>query len=399
MATLESSTDSHAPAGVDARRLAVTRLTLTDFRCYRQQRLETDGRPVVLAGVNGAGKTNVLEALSFLVPGRGLRRARLGEVRRHDSLPRPWGVAARVSTPRGAVEIGTGYEAAPPAGGRERRVVRIDGQPAKNQAELAEHVNAQWLTPQMDRLFVEGVSGRRRFLDRLVYGFDPAHAARVAAYEHAMRERARLLRQGPADAAWLAALEVAMAAKGVAVAAARRELVARLDAVCAAPVGPFPGAALAVAGTLEGSLGEAPALAVEDRFREGLAESRRSDAVTGSTASGPHRSDLVVRHLESGMPAAQCSTGEQKALLIAIVLANARLQGEERATVPLLLLDEVTAHLDGRRRLALFEEVAALGAQAWFTGTDITLFAPLAEAAQFFHVENAQVQPMKKTDE
>ena len=140
-------------------------------------------------------------------------------------------------------------------------------------------------------------------------------------------------------------------------------------------------------------------LAVEDRFREGLAESRRSDAVTGSTASGPHRSDLVVRHLESGMPAAQCSTGEQKALLIAIVLANARLQAEERATVPLLLLDEVTAHLDGRRRLALFEEVAALGAQAWFTGTDITLFAPLAEAAQFFHVENAQVQPMKKTDE
>jgi DNA replication and repair protein RecF len=381
-------------------RLSVARLTLTDFRCYRAQRLETDGRSVVLTGANGAGKTNVLEALSFLVPGRGLRGARLAEVaRRQDgSEARAWGVAARLRTPGGLVEVGTGRVPDPAGDGRDKRVVHIDGQPEKSQAALTRHVSAHWLTPQMDRLFMEGAAARRRFLDRLVFGFDPAHAGRVAAYEHAMRERARLLRHGPGragdgDPRWLAALEDTLATTGVAVAAARLETAARLHQVCARPVGPFPGAALRVDGVVEGWLEDGPALDAEDRLRRDLAAARRADAVAGGASLGPHKSDLVVEHLSSGQPAAQCSTGEQKALLIAIVLANARLQGDERGGVPLLLLDEVVAHLDQARREALFAEIASLGAQAWLTGTDRSFFEPLGGAAQFFTVADAVVAP------
>ena len=357
--------------------------------------MDTDPRPVVLTGANGAGKTNLLEAVSFLVPGRGLRRARLGEVARRDGEaeddPRPWAVAATVTTPTATVDIGTGHEPGAATGGRDRRVVRIDGQPAKSQAALADHVTAVWLTPQMDRLFAEGASARRRFLDRLVFGFDPAHAGRVSAYEHAMRERARLLRDGGADGAWLAALEDTMATKGVAVAAARRELAVRLNGICADPPGPFPGARVEAAGAVEEWLAEVPALAAEDRLRDGLAAARVRDGEFGGAVLGPHRSDMHVNHLAKGVAAARCSTGEQKALLVAMVLANARLQAAERGSVPLLLLDEVAAHLDGHRREALFEEVSALGAQAWLTGTDSALFASLGKRAQFFHVEDATV--------
>ncbi len=379
-------------------RLSVARLTLTDFRCYRAQRLETDDRSVVLTGANGAGKTNVLEALSFLVPGRGLRGARLADAARRQagSEAPPWGVAARLRTPGGVVEVGTGRVTDPGGDGRDKRVVHIDGQPAKSQAALAAHVSAQWLTPQMDRLFMEGASARRRFLDRLVFGFDPAHAGRASAYEHALRERARLLRHGrdgSGDPRWLTALEDTMATTGVAVAAARLETAARLHQACSRPVGPFPGATLRVDGIVEGWLEDGPALDAEDRLRQGLAEARRADAVAGGASLGPHRSDLVVEHLSSGEPAAQCSTGEQKALLIAIVLANARLQGDERGSVPLLLLDEVAAHLDQVRREALFAEITSLGAQAWLTGTDRSYFAPLAGAAQYFTVADAAVTP------
>ena len=376
----------------------VARLTLTDFRCYRRMRIETDGRPVVLTGPNGAGKTNLLEALSFLVPGRGLRRARLGEVARSPTgVPdpaerRPWAVAGRVTTARGVVEIGTGREAPAAAEGRERRMVRIGGRPAASQAALADVLNAVWLTPRMDRLFTEGTTERRRFLDRLVFGFDPAHARRVGAFDHALRERARLLRQsGRTDAGWLAALEDTMATTGVAVAAARREVAARLNKVCSRPLGPFPGATVAVRGTVEQWLQEGPALAAEDRLRECLAASRQADADAGGATVGPHRCDLRVRHLAKGLDPEQCSTGEQKALLIAIVLANARLQADERGSLPLLLLDEVAAHLDERWRRALFEEICTLGAQAWLTGTDAGIFAPLGRRVQLFRVDNATV--------
>ena len=381
------------------------RLAVSEFRCYRSAVVELDPegpRPVVLTGPNGAGKTNLLEAVSFLAPGRGLRGARLGAVDRR--LPGgdgegeggghaggSWAVAARLLRGAEIVEVGTGRDpAVDPDTPRARRIVKIDGTQC-SQAGLAEVAAICWLTPQMDRLFLEGAGERRRFLDRLVFCFDPAHAARVSAYEQAIRERMRLLSDGVGDAAWLAALEEQAAAHGVAVAAARRDLAARLDRVAAEAEGPFPQAAIALAGAVEAWLDEMPALAAEETLRDRLAESRAQDAEAGSTRWGPHRSDLVVAHRARGMPAAECSTGEQKALLIAILLAHARLQAAAHGASPILLLDEVAAHLDASRRRALFETLVDLGAQAWLTGTDEALFADLRGAAQFFRVRDATI--------
>jgi DNA replication and repair protein RecF len=371
-------------------------LALTDFRCYGRLRLDCDPRPVVLAGPNGAGKTNLLEAISFLAPGRGLRRARLSEVDRRQAGEaagrRPWAVAATVQTAAGPVRLGTGRDSAAGASA-ERRLVRVDGRPLRSHSALARHAVVVWLTPQMDRLFTEGATARRRFLDRLVYGFDTDHAGRVSAYEHAMRERARLLREGRADRAWLAALEETMAARGVAIAAARRSLTAGLDAAASEAIGAFPRAGIAVEGTVEGWLAEAPALAVDERLRAAPEGGRGRDAETGGAAVGPHRSDLAVRDLATGRPAAECSTGEQKALLLSLVLAHARLVTAERGQPPILLLDEVAAHLDGRRRAALFEEICGPGAQAWLTGTDAALFVPLGRRAQYCRVADATLTP------
>ena len=346
----------------------------------------------MLTGSNGAGKTNVLEALSFLAPGRGLRRAKAEDLLRAGSGQAPWGVAASVRTPEGDVEIGTGRDPDAALAGREKRLVRIDGQTARGQVELAEHMSAVWLTPQMDRLFLEGASARRRFLDRLIYGFDPAHAGRVSAWEKAARERNKLLGDGNRDASWLKALEGTMAEKGVAVAAARLDMAVRLDAACQRAEGPFPRAKVAVSGTVEGWLADGrPALEAEDRLGDILARSRDDDARSGSASDGPNRSDMAVTHIAKDMPAGLCSTGEQKALLIAIVLADARLRAAERGAPPVLLLDEVAAHLDEERREALFHEIEALGGQAWLTGTDETAFAPLKGRAKFLRVEDAVV--------
>lgn len=378
-------------------RIGVTRLTLTDFRNYRSARLDLTPGPVVLTGPNGAGKTNLLEAVSVLSPGRGLRRARLGELdRRRDreletgpqNEAGGWAVAATLETARGAVGIGTGRD---PAGG-ERRAVRIDGETVRSQAALGEIVGMTWLTPQMDRLFTEGPAGRRRFLDRLVLGLDPAHAARAASYEHAMRERSRLLRPAtagePADPGWLGALEETMAAQGIAVAAARRDTVERLDAACAEAEGLFPRARLSLVGTVETWLDEWPALAAEERLKAALQQSRGADALAGGATVGPHRSDLVVTHAETNTLADGMSTGEQKALLISIILAHARLQRETRGEPPLLLLDEVAAHLDAPRREALFETLMGFESQFWLTGTDAVLFAPLRAVARFLAVRD-----------
>ncbi len=382
--------------GADA--LSIQRLTLTDFRCYDFARIETGSESVVLTGPNGAGKTNILEALSMLVPGRGLRGVKFSEIGRKDrgvaenQVGRPWAVAAHVQTPEGPHDLGTGLE--PNAGGsngRDKRVVRIDGETVKAQAALSEYLSAQWLTPQMDRLFIEGTTTRRRFLDRLVFGFDPAHAGRVNAYNQAMRERMKLLSDGPADQAWLTALEETMAERGIAVAAARKDMAERLNRMMADNAGAFPSADIAITGTIEGWMDEGPALEAEERFRGVLAENRHEDGRSGTTGCGPHRSDLVVHHREKGQVAALCSTGEQKALLIAIVFANARLQTEERGWPPILLLDEVAAHLDEKRRLALFEEILNLGAQAWLTGTDKVPFEPLTGKAHFLTVHDGQV--------
>ncbi|HYM74143.1 MAG TPA: DNA replication/repair protein RecF [Stellaceae bacterium] len=369
-------------------RVGVTRLALTDFRNYRTARLDLDAGPVVLTGPNGAGKTNLLEAVSFLSPGRGLRNARLGDIDRrpvgNDAPATCWAVAATITTGRGPIRIGTGRDPA----GSERRAVRIDGETARGQAALGELVGLAWLTPQMDRLFIEGPSARRRLLDRLVLGLDPAHATRVAAYEHAMRERSRLLRDGPADPAWLDALDEVMAAQGVAVAAARRDAVERLDHACAAAAGPFPQARLSLVGTVEAWLDEIPALAAEDRLNAALKQNRAADAQSGGAAVGPHRSDLAVTHAQKGIAAEGVSTGEQKALLISIVLAHAQLQRRSRGEPPILLLDEVAAHLDAARREALFAELLGLESQVWLTGTDAALFAPLRAAARFVSVSD-----------
>jgi DNA replication and repair protein RecF len=367
--------------------LSVARLALTQFRCHEQVRLELPAAPVVLTGANGAGKTSILEALSLLAPGRGLRRARLGELARHDGhghTAAAWTVTTRLQTSAGLTDVAMSWTGDDGSG--ERRLLRLDGQPARSQAALAGIVSVMWLTPDMDRLFTEGASARRRFLDRLVYGLDPGHAARAAAYDRALQQRSALLRQGRADRAWLAALEDSLATTGVAIVAARRDAAARLSAACRNQRGPFPAAVLQTAGIVEDWLDAAPALAVEERLRAALAASRASDAETGGAAVGAHRGDLVVRHAASGRAAASCSTGEQKTLLIAIVLAAAALHAADGGRVPLLLLDEVAAHLDAGHRHALFDAVADLGAQAWYAGTDRLIFAPLRGRAHFVPV-------------
>jgi len=411
---VEGAVAAFPAEGPGPRRLWLSRLSVTDFRCYAHAEIEPDGRPVVLAGPNGAGKTNLLEAISYLAPGRGLRRARLSDVERRvtlvDGPAGPWAVAATAVTPEGPRELGTGRDpalgmqtggpAGGPAGGngeagrpRERRVVRIDGAPARSQQELGEILAIVWLSPRMDGLFRDGASARRRFLDRLVYGFDPAHAGRVAAYEQALRERARLLKLGGAEDAWLAALEDTMARHGVAIAAARRDLVERLAQASGTGHGLFPVAGWALDGEAEVALAGQAALVVEDGLRARFAESRSRDAVVGGAAAGPHRSDLRVSHLERALPAELCSTGEQKALLISIVLAHARLLALHRDAAPLLLLDEIAAHLDETRRRALFDEILGLGVQAWLTGTDAGVFADLGERARFFRVCAATLTP------
>ena len=352
----------------------------------------------MLTGLNGAGKTNLLEALSFLAPGRGLRRAALGEILRQDAAEpgAGWAVAARIDTPDGQLTLGSGTAE---TAGSNRRIVRIDGEPVRNQAALAEHLSVVWLTPEMDRLFHDGGAARRRFVDRMVFGFDPAHASRLTAYERAMRERQRLLRDNIDDVAWLSVVEENMAASGVALAAARRETVARLDAalrtVDASARLPFPRAGLALSGAVDDWLAAGPALEAEDRLRTELAASRRRDQAAGRTAHGPHRSDLTVRHLDKDTVAAVCSTGEQKALLIAIVLAYAQLLTLDRGAAPVLLLDEVAAHLDDDRRAALADRILTLRAQAWLTGTDAQLFDRFRGAAQFLSVADATVTAME----
>ncbi len=380
-------------------RNAVVRLSLTDFRCYESLRLEADARPVVLTGPNGAGKTNLLEALSFFAPGRGLRRARMEDVTRHAAAPATalrWAVAGTIDTDTGPVDIGTGFEvsAANTAGGR--RVVRINGAPAKSQALLGELLAAVWLVPDMDRLFMDGASARRRFLDRLAAAFDPAHTGRLNLYDQAMRERTRLLRAEryggrTADQGWVGVLEKRMAESGVALAAARRAFVRRLAAACERDLGPFPAARVTLVGDVEAWLDGMSALDAEDRLCKGLAESRAIDRESGRALVGPHRSDIEVVHRQKDARAAGCSTGEQKALLISIVLAHARLVALDRGAAPLLLLDEIVAHLDPQRRAALFDEICALGAQAWMTGTDRSLFEAFDGRAQYFRIESATV--------
>jgi len=350
----------------------LSRLVLTDFRNHAAATIAAGPGFVVLAGDNGAGKTNVLEAISLLAPGRGLRRAPLSEMARQGGA-KGFGVAATLD---GDVQIGTGAQASAP----ERRIVRINGATASATA-LAEWTSVLWLTPAMDRLFVEPASERRRFLDRLVLALAPGHAHHSARYEAAMRARNRLLGDdAPADPEWLAALEAAMAEHGVAIDSARRDTVDRLNAALADAPGGFARAGLALDG------GEAG-----DDLARALADSRRRDAAAGRTLVGPHRADLAVIHLDKAQAAALCSTGEQKALLFGIVLGHAALVARRTLRVPILLLDEVAAHLDPARRAALFDRLAGLG-QVWMTGTEEALFAALPADATRLRVANGVIE-------
>jgi len=352
--------------------MAVSRLVLTDFRNHEDAVLAPGPGFVVLSGENGAGKTNVLEALSLLAPGRGLRRAPLAEMARQGSSG-GFGVAARL----GETDIGTGTNPDAP----ERRLVRINGATAAA-TTLAEWVSVLWLTPAMDRLFVDAAGERRRFLDRLTLALAPGHAHHSTRYEAAMRERNRLLGDdGTPDPDWLTALEARMAEHGAAIDAARRDMVAALAArLEAQPEGPFARAGLA----LEGWQGDAGTLARE------LAAGRRRDAAAGRTLSGPHRADLLVTHLGKNQAAHLCSTGEQKALLLGLVLAHAELVAERAGRVPILLLDEVAAHLDPGRRAALFERLEGRG-QVWMTGTEPGLFEAVPGGATRYRVAEGLV--------
>ncbi len=368
----------------------ISRLTLADFRCYEALRLETDARAIVLSGPNGAGKTNVLEAISLLAPGRGLRNAKATEIGRKSagSAGRRWGAAAVVNGPHGESTLGVGCD---PETNGERRKVQVDGAPAKGQAALAERFSALWLTPQMDRLFIDGAAERRRYLDRLAATFDSAHIGRVSNYRNAMRQRLSLLKEGRADAAWLDALEAEMAARAVAVAAARNETAQLLDAAAAEGVGAFPRASIVIDGLAERLLDTGPALAAEDALRAQLAEDRGRDAQLGATATGPHRSDMLVADRARGLNAADGSTGEQKALLVSLTFASARMLAAAKGMAPVLLLDEVAAHFDPARRAALFDEALALGGQVWVTGADDSQLSPLKGRADWRHVEDATV--------
>lgn len=369
---------------------ALTRLSLTDFRSYERAELALDGRPVWLAGPNGAGKTNLLEAVSLLIPGRGLRGASLSEVGRRlpgEAAGRAWAVSITVRAAGGETRLGTGVEQP----GAARRLVRAEGEPVPP-GRLAEHLRQVWLTPAQDRLFLEGAAERRRFFDRLTFAGEPQHAAHVAAYEKALRERMRLLTDGPPDAAWLDALEARLAEAGALMAAARARTLAALSAEIATRGDrPFPPARLALTGEWERMAGEGAALAdLETRLARALSAARDRDAAAGRALTGPHRGDLAVVHVEKDRPAAECSTGEQKALILNLVLAQAaRLARAQDAPSPILLLDEVAAHLDARRRTALFDEIEALGLQAFLTGTDELLFEGLKGRAQGFRVEGS----------
>jgi DNA replication and repair protein RecF len=392
--------DGSAAATASAGRIWVERLQLTDFRSYPSLSLSVGPAPVVLTGANGSGKTNLLEALSLLTAGQGLRRASYPELAR---MGQPnWAVAARLVTPLGAVDIGTGLTAEADAGGRAGRIVRIDGETQSGSGALADHVEMVWLTPAMDGMFTGPASDRRRFLDRLISGLDPSYRSLLGQFERAMQQRNRLLADEVRDGARFAGFERIMAEAGVAVAAARAVAVIQLSAAItqrrdAARGGPFPWAELALVGTLEAGLASRPAIDIEDDYCISLGSERERDRAAGRTLDGPHRSDLVVGHGPKGMPAKVCSTGEQKALLIGLVLAHCDLVGQRReGAAPILLLDEIAAHLDPVRRAALFEEIVALGSQTWMSGTDREAFAALGDRAQFHHVEEARVVPLRR---
>jgi DNA replication and repair protein RecF len=370
----------------------IHRLTLTHFRNYRAASLDARGDVVVLVGPNGAGKTNCIEAISFLSPGRGLRRANLEDVADNQG-DGSWAVSAEVEGALGLATLGTGIDA-PTADAAISRRCRIDREPVASATAFGDHLRMVWLTPAMDGLFLGPASERRRFFDRLVLAIDSEHSARVSALDRSLRSRNRLLEVRNYDDHWCAAIERETAELAVAVAAMRGQTAARLAAMLRArgEASAFPSAEIALDGWMENALMSEPATAVEDRYREILRAGRARDAIAGRTLDGPHLTDLQVIYAPKNMPARDASTGEQKALLIGLVLAHAGLVSEMTGITPLLLLDEVVAHLDPRRRVALFEELSKLGAQVWMTGADPAAFADVGPLGEIFGVDAGQIK-------
>ncbi|MCP1911223.1 DNA replication and repair protein RecF [Bradyrhizobium elkanii] len=368
----------------------IHRLSLTHFRNYRTATLQVAGDMVVLVGPNGAGKTNCMEAVSFLSPGRGLRRATLEDIADNQG-DGSWAVSAEVEGALGLATLGTGID--PPTGdaGSARRC-RIDREPVGSATAFGDHLRIVWLTPAMDGLFMGAASERRRFFDRLVLAIDSEHSSRVSALERSLRSRNRLLEVRNYDDHWCDAIERETAELAVAVAASRGQTAAKLAVMLRerGAASAFPSAEIMLDGWMENALLQEPATAVEDRYREILRASRPRDAAAGRTLDGPHLTDLQVVYAPKNMPARDASTGEQKALLIGLVLAHATMVAEMTGIVPLLLLDEVVAHLDPNRRKALFDEFAKLGAQVWMTGADPAAFVDIGPRGEIFDVESGR---------
>ena len=387
----------------------VERLTLTDFRNYAGLRLEAEVAPIIVYGENGSGKTNILEAISFLAPGRGLRGARLADIKRitpalvtseyqpTEIANTSWAVSATVQQGEDEIDIGTAAEKSvretsdDDVKSFERRIVKINNQKVSSQAELGAYFSAVWLTPQMDRLFRGGSQPRRSFLDRLVYAFDLEHAKRTASFEHLYREWYQLLKSGRHDNTWLSSLEEQMAGLGVAIAAARREQIAKLNSFIEhEPDDIFPNVSMELDGKIEKLLDKMPAVEVEDAYMQML-KSQRKNVLYNDTVDGINRTDFKVYYKKKRMPAELCSTGEQKSLLISIILAQSKCQTLHQGFAPVLLLDEVAAHLDDVKREALLEKLRELQVQAWITSTDPELFSSLTGEALFLNVKNNQV--------
>ncbi|WP_309083483.1 DNA replication/repair protein RecF [Chelativorans sp.] len=371
----------------------LAKLSLANFRNYASLSLGLQPGAVVLSGENGAGKTNLLEAVSFLSPGRGLRRATLEEVARIGSSD-GFAVHAEIEGPYGSCRIGTGTAGAAPDGSEAARRVRINGDTPRSAEAMLDWLRVIWLTPTMDQLFTGPSADRRRFLDRLVLAIDPAHGRRAADYEKAMRSRNRLFADEVRDDAWFDAIETQMAETGVAIAAARGEMLRLLSAMIERlpAEGPFPKALLALEGSVDQAVARMPAVDAEEEFRSRLRAERPRDRAAGRALEGPHRSELLVRHAPKNMPAEHCSTGEQKALLVGLVLAHARLTAELSGMAPILLLDEISAHFDAGRRAALFDILEELNCQAFMTGTERALFSSLEGRAQFLTVSGGTVR-------
>src|SRR5580658_337862 len=374
----------------------VRRLTLTNYRNYDTASLEADAKTMVLVGPNGAGKTNLIEAISFLAPGRGLRRATLDEVAFSEG-DGSWAVAAEIEGALGLATLGTGLERSLEDGATAQRQYRIDREPVASATAFADHLRVVWLTPTMDALFTGAPSERRRFLDRLALAVDAEHASRVNALERSLRSRNRLLEDPRPDTHWLDAVEHETAELAVAVASLRVETMHRLEAVLASrKQAAFPPAEIALDGWMEKLIPAHPAREIEERYRAVLRDNRGRDAAAGRTLDGPHLTDLNVTYAQKGIAAADASTGEQKALLIGLVLAHARLIAEMSGSPPILLLDAVVAHLDPARRGALQAELAELGSQVWMTSADPALFAEVSDDAMFVDVVEGRLQIRKK---